>query len=71
MGRLWLRLLIFFHSQIVVYRKYARDALGLHLRNLLVHLARDYTFEGHVTIVDDDVNRRNSAHAVGGQSAVP
>src|SRR5438309_2535824 len=50
---------LFLDAEIIGHRENIGNAFGLHLGNLLVHLTSDHTFQRDVTIIDDDVDRRD------------
>jgi hypothetical protein len=55
---------LFLDAEIIGHRENIGNAFGLHLGNLFVHLTSDHTFQCDVTILDDDVDRRDCAQCI-------
>ena len=53
--------LIFFDAQVVGDGERAGNAVGLNVGDILIGLGSYHPFEGHVSSLDDDVNRGKSA----------
>ena len=49
-----------FNPQVIRYGEYTGHAVGLDTGHILVHLARDHADQRDMTVIDDDVDRRNS-----------
>lgn len=50
--------------QIVSYRKYPRHLIRCHFRHRVVRLAIDYTFQRHMSVVHDNMDRWNGSHRI-------
>src|SRR5437667_6004499 len=59
-------LLASFHLQMISHREYVRHAIRPDVDQILVRLIRHHSFQGHVSVLDDDVNRRQRPISVAG-----
>src|SRR5579871_1195524 len=53
-----------FNAEIIRYREDVGNAIGAHVNQVLVTLICDHSFQGHLAILYDDVDRRQSAKAI-------